>query len=634
MNYSAITVCALLLPTAFGFQAPTLPIPVGYTQFENSHPFPTGLRSRHTAPLVRAASTSQPLSFIAITPCRIMDTRASGGKTGAFGPPSLAGGQARKVLIPSSSCGIPAAAAYSLNFGLIANGPVGYLAAWPDDQPYPGTAIASLTQAGVVNNAATVASGSDGGIQVLATNPADLMIDVYGYFIPVAQGTPSGSVLANVKSFNARGDGVTDDTAAIQAAINSLQSTNGGTLYFPCGTYSLTGVTFPVPFYSVTGANRSCVVLNNSTDNFTMTYYSPLGTSGYEQEQSFVFDRFTINAKNGIKINQTLADFSGKTDNYDMQGILAGPSFTNLTLTGKYYAGLDQDYDTSNPATLSKLTGYGVALSVDKVFDSFINNCTFQQHGIEFAVEYGDDNTISNSRLVNGARVVHMIGGQLPSSFYGSVLKIEGDEVVGFHRNGWVYLDGTNGVLIEGSAFESGPIHACIYIQTNNDFDTRVQNNQFTYNNLVGLDGPFLSFNPAFGLLVSGNVGIGLTEMKHDYWSYYRPIYASFLDNGPDFLNPADAPAASFANPLNPLLFSANNMTSIGGQVALSFPWVKSAVTGRYVLNQSFLVTNFSPNTGAQSYTLHEIGRQSSGTGLAHTTVTYTEQGVTTVLLD
>ena len=47
--------------------------------------------------------------------------------------------------------------------------------------------------------------------------------------------------LKNVKDFGARGNGSTDDTAAIQAAVNQ-----GGTIYFPPGNYVLTStVTIP-----------------------------------------------------------------------------------------------------------------------------------------------------------------------------------------------------------------------------------------------------------------------------------------------------------------------------------------------------------------------------------------------------
>jgi hypothetical protein len=43
--------------------------------------------------------------------------------------------------------------------------------------------------------------------------------------------------IVNVKNFGAKGDGVADDTTAIQNAINSM--TSGGTLEFPTGTYKM-----------------------------------------------------------------------------------------------------------------------------------------------------------------------------------------------------------------------------------------------------------------------------------------------------------------------------------------------------------------------------------------------------------
>ncbi|MBR2628568.1 MAG: hypothetical protein IKD24_02670 [Alistipes sp.] len=43
----------------------------------------------------------------------------------------------------------------------------------------------------------------------------------------------------NILDFGAKGDGITDDTAAIQSAIDYITEHNGGTLFFPIGIYRL-----------------------------------------------------------------------------------------------------------------------------------------------------------------------------------------------------------------------------------------------------------------------------------------------------------------------------------------------------------------------------------------------------------
>ncbi len=67
---------------------------------------------------------------------------------------------------------------------------------------------------------------------------------------PVLQTRP-GSF--NVKDFGARGDGVADDTPAIQKAINAAAANpGGGNVVFPKGTYLLNS-TSPTP-----GASMTC----------------------------------------------------------------------------------------------------------------------------------------------------------------------------------------------------------------------------------------------------------------------------------------------------------------------------------------------------------------------------------------
>lgn len=51
-----------------------------------------------------------------------------------------------------------------------------------------------------------------------------------------------GGIIYNVKAsgYNAKGDGTTDDTSAIQSAINDVETNGGGIVYFPPGTYIIT----------------------------------------------------------------------------------------------------------------------------------------------------------------------------------------------------------------------------------------------------------------------------------------------------------------------------------------------------------------------------------------------------------
>ena len=131
------------------------------------------------------------LIFIAITPCRVVDTRYPGG---SFGTPSLVANTPRIFPVPASNCGVPVAAAYSMNFVSITpvGQAVGFVAAWQDDRPWPGTVVLNALQGGIVDNSAIVPAGANGGIQVMATANCDLVIDLNGYYVQTGnlQGSP------------------------------------------------------------------------------------------------------------------------------------------------------------------------------------------------------------------------------------------------------------------------------------------------------------------------------------------------------------------------------------------------------------------------------------------------------------
>jgi hypothetical protein len=123
------------------------------------------------------------LQFFPVTPCRVADTRAGGGKSGAFGPPTLSAGEQRSFPIPSSTCGIPSnAAAYSLNFTVVPRGYLGFLTTWPTGQSEPVVSTLNSYAGQVVANAAIVPAGTNGSISIHVTDATDVLFDINGYF--------------------------------------------------------------------------------------------------------------------------------------------------------------------------------------------------------------------------------------------------------------------------------------------------------------------------------------------------------------------------------------------------------------------------------------------------------------------
>ncbi len=170
-----------LAPASFAQQVRPDPIPV------KNWPMRTASAQAVNSQGAAVTSGADGLVYVSITPCRVMDTRAldGSGKTGAFGPPSLVAGQTRVIPVPSSNCGVPAAAAYSMNFVSVTpqGQAVAWIAAWRDDAAFPGTVVLNALQGGIVDNSAIVPAGADGGIQVLTTNNGDLVIDMNGYYV-------------------------------------------------------------------------------------------------------------------------------------------------------------------------------------------------------------------------------------------------------------------------------------------------------------------------------------------------------------------------------------------------------------------------------------------------------------------
>lgn len=98
----------------------------------------------------------------------------------------------------------------------------------------------------------------------------------------------------SVKDFGAVGDGITNDTAAFQNAVNSL--VNGGTVYMPAGTYLLDSVDIPHEPITIqmigAGTSATILLMNSPTSPVirTLPFVGPYRNTGS------VFSDFAVKA--------------------------------------------------------------------------------------------------------------------------------------------------------------------------------------------------------------------------------------------------------------------------------------------------------------------------------------------------
>lgn len=150
-----------------------------------------------------STAPSAALVFVAITPCRLMDTREGNGFGGAFGPPILAPGSTRTVPVRNGACGIPAAArAYSMNVTVVPPGFLGFVTLYPAGQALPNTSTVNSLQGFIVANSAIVPAAASGDVNVFASNSTHVILDINGYYAPMTGlGLAAGSVSAPSLSF-------------------------------------------------------------------------------------------------------------------------------------------------------------------------------------------------------------------------------------------------------------------------------------------------------------------------------------------------------------------------------------------------------------------------------------------------
>ena len=208
----------------------------------------------------------QALVFVAMTPCRVVDTRASQMFAAPFGAPSLSPGPARSFPIQSSTtCSIPYnAQAYSLNVTVIPPASLGYLILWPTGQPQPNAVTLDDLQGQIVNSAAIVPAGTpNGSISAVVNGNTDLVIDINGYYTPDLGNNNTavglGALLANTSG---------EDNTAI--GLGALYKNTTGNFNVATGVSALYSNT--VGAYNTAFGAAALVSLATGTNNSALGY--------------------------------------------------------------------------------------------------------------------------------------------------------------------------------------------------------------------------------------------------------------------------------------------------------------------------------------------------------------------------
>lgn len=111
----------------------------------------------------------------------------------------------------------------------------------------------------------------------------------------------------SVKDFGAAGDGVTDDTAAFQLAIDALAAGEIGSLYLPDGQYMLSAAITAnqsiMTGWHIYGQSRARTIITQTADN------TPIFEFTMDQMHTHLFEHFTANWENDQTGNNSSAVF-------------------------------------------------------------------------------------------------------------------------------------------------------------------------------------------------------------------------------------------------------------------------------------------------------------------------------------
>jgi hypothetical protein len=290
------------------------------------------------------------LSFVAMTPCRLVDTR--GGSAGfngltPFDGPSIVAGapgittfpiqstlEAAANTIPSPCGAVPAiAVAYSLNVAVIPHAAqaVNFVTIWPAGLTQPVVATLNDRQGLVISNATIVAAGTpSGGISVFNSGPAtiDLVIDMNGYFAAPTDLAGNTAIGAGTLLVNSGQNNTATGNNALAANTTGIANT-------ATGAGALTANT--------TGAANTAIGAGALADNLIGTSNTATGVGALAD--NLIGSNNTANGVGALNLNTSGIDNTAT----GVSALAANTTSSNNTAYG--FSALQNNTASNNTAT-------------------------------------------------------------------------------------------------------------------------------------------------------------------------------------------------------------------------------------------------------------------------------------------
>ncbi len=312
--------------------------------------------------------------------------------------------------------------------------------------------------------------------------PADMSGTTDGYVVTyvAADGelelkpVPSSSIFFNVQAYGALGDGTTDDTVAIQAAITACIANKGGTVYFPT----------VASFYKVT-----------TTLNIHCT-----GVSGW------VYGAMTVAGDGKAQIVKMV---TSNTDLFDLDAGAGGTLFRDIGLLGPNTGtgrGIVSNSDANARGLRIRQFDKGLVLGSGSFYCQIVDSFIGENITTQIQLAAGANNTkITDTYIYGGVNGIVINGSQSPKIIGGSVEQCSAYGILVDTNGG----QSTEGCLIAGVYFENTGTADIMVGLTAAVYGTTILNPYFTGQATWSIDGAkgidVTIVQPAWNSAINGN---------------------------------------------------------------------------------------------------------------------------------